>query len=326
MNKILIISIIVMLFAMPILAKPAMIRIQGGEMTFDDGYYEPIRISLDSFELGKYEVTLGEFREFVEDARYIPTSEADGFLFNNVESYWDEREGYNWEDPGFDIEDDHPVGGLSWYDAISYCNWLSKKEGLTPVYTISETESDPNNYNEYDRYQWKVTWNEKANGYRLPTTFEWEYAARERGKDMEYPWGNKLFYDVEDMDLIGNVADENFAEYYEFNDNDLENYFWDYDDGYPFTAPVGSYQPNALGLYDMAGNVSELCWDWHDNDYMPDDGTRNPKGPQSGSMHAQRGGSWCDIPFELKISSRRDLGEENLCYVYIGMRLARNAK
>ena len=141
-----------------------------------------------------------------------------------------------------------PVINVRWYDAVAYANWLSEWDGLTPVYRINGTS---------------VTWNQRADGWRLPTEAEWEYAARggHRARNTRYAGsgtaGAVAWYD-------GNAGGQ--------------------------THPVGQKQANEAGLYDMSGNVWEWCWDWYGS-YRS--GTRtNPTGPASGQFRVLRGGSW----------------------------------
>ena len=136
--------------------------------------------------------------------------------------------------------------------------------------------------------------NEKAGGkYRLPTEAEWEYGAREGGKKIKYGTGK-------------NGISQSDARY-------------DSADG---TVPVKSYTPNAVGLYDMSGNVWELCADWYDENYYKNFTKDNPKGPSSGYTRVLRGGSWVSKPNGVRVSVRGGYISDTR-YNNIGFRLAR---
>jgi len=144
-----------------------------------------------------------------------------------------------------------PVVEVTWYGALEYCNWKSEQEGLNPCYFINNKNAECN-------------WN--ANGYRLPTEAEWEYAARSRGKD-DQKWSGT-------------------------NDKeDLANFCW-YNAEVEKVSIVGSKRPNQIGLYDMSGNAYEWCWDKYSSKYYSRSNQTNPKGPLSGQSRIRRGGSW----------------------------------
>ena len=148
-----------------------------------------------------------------------------------------------------------------------------------------------------------------ANGYRLPTEAEWEYAARSGGKKYKYAWGNG--------NPNGNIADQTAKS--RFSGWTI----WEnYTDGYTFTAPVGRFPQGDLGLSDMTGNVWEWCWDWYGSDYYTNSPANNPKGPTSGADRVLRGGSWCNGPARLR-ASRRDSNAPDGRVNDIGFRLAR---
>ena len=254
---------------------------------------KPLReVRLSSFSLAKWELTVAEFRDFVQSTGYRTSAEIIGnsLVDKDGSGDWDEHAGFSWKNPGFVQTDRDPVVCVSFYDAVAYCNWRSQKEGLDPTYTINW---------ERDFMKWPATWNSgvdpgiqcdfRANGYRLPTEAEWEYAARSRGKEYLYVWGNGM--------PTGNIADTSAKRQYS------KWTTWEgYDDGYIYTAPVGSYRSNELGLFDMEGNVGERCWDKYGTYSASTES--NPTGKASGKFRVNRGGSWYERPYNLRIFRR----------------------
>ena len=173
-----------------------------------------------------------------------------------------------------------PVECVSWYDAIEFCNALSEQEGLTPYYDIDKMQEDPNNTNEYDPYKWLITTNSAANGYRLPTEAQWEYACRAE-TTTAFNNGNNNYEDTEQVDEV--------AWYY---------YNSDY-----MTHEVGKKAANVWGLYDMHGNVWEWCWDWWEYNLGTEEST-DPTGMSAGSFRVIRGGSWSDDAQSLRSAYR----------------------
>ena len=194
---------------------------------------------------------------------------------------------------------DLPVENVSWLDAVRYCNARSEKENLTPVYTIEGN---------------KVTWNTEADGYRLPTEAEWEYACRA---------GTVTPFNTE------NSISANEANYYGHYPYEIEeNYF---SQSKLSTKPgiyrgetlsVGSFKPNKFGLYDMHGNVAEWCWDI----YAPYDlsSAENPTGPSEGTRRVNRGGAWNDFAKNMRSAYRAATPQENNSF-NLGFRLAKGA-
>ncbi|MDR1613619.1 MAG: formylglycine-generating enzyme family protein [Planctomycetota bacterium] len=189
--------------------------------------------------------------------------------------------------------DDLPVENVTWFDALRYSNARSVREGLEPAYAIDgET----------------VAWNRRANGYRLPTEAEWEYAAR-AGTATLFNTGNR-------------ITDEraNFYNHYGYN-NDSSGRVIGRARG--ITTPVNSFAANSWGLFDMHGNVAEWCWDGY-GEYDAA-GRTDPAGPAAGAYRVHRGGGWNDFPKHVRSAYRGAAPPGNRLF-NVGFRLARNAK
>ena len=208
-------------------------------------------------------------------------------------------------DSGADVHaslaaDNNPVANVTWSDVVQYCNWLSKKEGLTPVYK-----------KEFDHW---VPIYPLADGYRLPTEAEWVWAIRyaELSAPSKYPWGKSWPPKKES----GNFADETSRGL-------VPSIIPNFNDGYASTAPVASFKANRIGVFDGGGNVAEWVNDWYT---VPTPGIKepiiDPMGPQNGVSRVIRGSSWKHAGFTEMRLSYRDYGVD--ARTDLGFRIARN--
>lgn len=194
-----------------------------------------------------------------------------------------------------------PVESLTWLDAIAYCNARSEAEGRTPVYTL---ESDG----------MTVSWDRTADGYRLPTEAEWEYACR---AGTLTPFNTETSISAEEANYYGHYPYEIEGNYFEQQNLTTQPGIYR-----GTTISVGSFEPNALGLYDMHGNVGEWVWDWYgayDTAAQTD-----PTGPETGTLRVYRGGGWNDFAKNMRSGYRATL-EQNQGSFNIGLRLVLNA-
>ena len=201
------------------------------------------------------------------------------------------------ENPSSFSGDDLPVENVSWLDAIRYCNARSEKEGLTPAYTIDGQT---------------ITWNRSADGYRLPTEAEWEYACR---AGTTTPFNTENSISAEEANYYGHYPYEIEDNY--FSQGNLTTKPGEYRQT---TVAVDSFSPNAWGLYNMHGNVGEWVWDYYGayDTETPD----NPTGAMTGTLRVYRGGGWNDFAKNMRSAYRATLAEDKGSF-NIGIRLVR---
>jgi formylglycine-generating enzyme len=205
---------------------------------------------------------------------------------------------------------DLPAVNVSWCDALLFSNKMSERDGLQAVYTLPPELTAPVERAACEALVPGLVWNPKANGYRLPTEAEWEYAAR-AGHQGRFA-GDAT---AENLCLTANVPDAADAAKFEWR-------FAVFPCDKPTVAlsAVGSLAPNPWGLHDMTGNVWEICWDVIED--LTAQPATDPRGPAEGSARVQRGGSWNGIPKTLRVAARGRsavwAGDQ-----HVGLRLAR---
>ncbi len=257
------------------------------------------RVRIDSeFYMGAFEVTLGQFLMFYHDSKYQIESQRDGrpnWGYDARNKLVQSRSFTPWS-PGWQITFDHPAVYISWNDATAFCEWLSKKEDKR---------------------------------YRLPTEAEWEYACRAGTSTLFYNGENP-----EQLPAVANVADAAARANWPkatlavvTSDDRKKNLrshfpFLSSSDGYVYTAPVGRFQPNAFGLYDMHGNVWEWCSNFFARDYYSRSPIDDPPGPETGEQRVLRGGGWFNAAVRVRASDRASSPPHRRFYMW-GFRVVR---
>lgn len=278
-----------------------MIQISQGSFTMgldpkleDEQPPHTVTISAD-FYLGKFEVTQREWKTLMGS--------------NPTEQRCPTYSGVSM------VGDSLPVVCVSWLEAVTYANRLSERAGLKPAYTIQEQS---------------VVWHQNADGYRLPSEAEWEYAARAGSVGS---WAGAT--QEADLCKFGNIADVTAAE------RIGKSYGATCRDGYATLAPVGRFQPNAWGLHDMTGNAWEWVWDSYAKDTYTRREAINPAVPRAIDGEAvisvpieildiktytyrvYRGGSWDTLPATARVGKRNSTIQAGW-YDTLGLRLARS--
>lgn len=253
-------------------------------------FIEGRTVTLGNFWMGIYEVTQAEYESVMKN-QTVEIAEEEYVLNSNPSKNTEQNLATD------EVQKNRPVENISWYDAVYYCNALSNKTGKKCAYKIEIEEiNDRTGSITSATVELDIT----ANGYRLPTEGEWEFAARGGGLVAATDWSYKYS-----------------------GSNKIDSVCWDYINSSKKSHQVGLKSPNRLGLYDMSGNVAEWCHDFYH--YISPTEETNPTGTLHGNFKVIRGGSF-DSPSEDCTVSNRDYTEPDSTFKDIGFRVVRTVK
>jgi formylglycine-generating enzyme required for sulfatase activity len=265
-----------------------MVLIPAGSFIRGDTFGGPDSGEGDASELPTNAVTVSAF--------YMDKFEVTKTLWDTVYQ-WATNHGYSFELGALGKAADHPAHTMTWYDAVKWCNARSEKEGRTPAYYTNTAQTTVAVYRS-EQVDVDNTWVKWNAGYRLPTEAEWERAARGGSNLHRFPWA--------DADTITHFrANYLSMAVYAYDTSSTRGNHHDYDNPpYPYTSPVGVFAANGYGLYDMAGNVREWCWDWFSSTYYSPSPSTNPLGPTTGQFRVMRSSSWNDNAYTSRVANR----------------------
>ncbi len=267
-------------------APAGMVLIPAGSFQMGDSFGEgdsserPVHsVTVSAFCMDKYEVTKALWDEVYQWAVSRPAELR-----------------YSFDNAGSGKVANHPVHTVNWYDMVKWCNARSEKEGRVAAYYTSAAQTTVYRTGRVDVQNDWVRWNA---GYRLPTESEWEYAARGGLSGKRFPWGDTISHSQANYYSYWQSG----KPYYNYDVNPNEGYHPDCDTGdYPYSSPVGSFGANGYGLYDMAGNVWEWCWDWSGG--YGSGVQANPRGLAGGWIRVIRGGNWDIHAWSCRVALR----------------------
>lgn len=281
-------------------------------------------VKLFSFYMSRHEITNGEYSAFLNSAYpaqlkvvsgivYALSDTANNYPYCTTSSASSgspnsgEYSQISFSDSTFSVQpkgnrdmSNDPMVMVSWYGAVAYCNWQTRRGGKEPCYILSK---------------WKCDFTK--NGYRLPTEAEWEYAARGGLAGKRFPWGDTVNHSRANYRANGDAYSFDTSPYTTWTFHRTWN-----DKIYPYTCPKSSFSPNGYDLSEMTGNVWEWCNDWYESNYYSYSPQSNPTGPMTWRYRVLRGGSWYYDALDCRVASRhhdspanrsRDIGFRICC-------------
>lgn len=257
----------------------------------------------ESDELPQHQVTLTGF--------YIGATEVTKAQWDTVAD-WATTNGYDLASTNSTgKETNHPACNITWFNCIKWCNAKSEMEGYAPCYYTDAAQTNIYRMGDLDLSIDAVNWS--ANGYRLPTEAEWEYAARGGASGMRFPWAETNTISYARANYYANSCPA-------YDESCGQSSPWNFGNS-PYTSPAGSLPPNGFGLYDVAGNVSEWCWDMGSADYYSTSPAFDPRGPTN-DVRVVRSGDWTSPAYGCRVACR-NFASPYISTDAIGFRIAK---
>ena len=270
-------------------------------------------IPAGSFTMGNTFSGEGCADELPQHSVYVSAFYLDKYAV--TKALWDEvytwavRHGYSFEYGAEGKAASHPAQRMTWYDAVKWCNARSEKESKVPAYYTDAGLSERYRGGQVDVQNTWVKW---SRGYRLPTEAEWEKAARGGASGCRFPGSGT-------DNITHSLANYESSAAAAYDTSPTRGFHPNFQaGGKPFTSPVDYFAPNGYGLYDMAGNVWQWCWDWYGA--YSGSAQSDPRGPATGSYRMYRGGSWSYYAVYCRAAARYGSSPTDRYNDFVGFR------